>query len=85
MCSSPGKNGGGHFFISSVPQSTFWKVHEGGAEAAAVTSTRRLAAAFKRLADAPFNMIVDRPFFCAIEDRRSGGLLFIGAIHDPMA
>jgi serine protease inhibitor len=28
-------------------------------------------------------MIVDRPFFCAIEDRRNGALLFIGAIYDP--
>jgi serine protease inhibitor len=28
-------------------------------------------------------MVIDRPFFCAIEDRRSGALLFIGAIHDP--
>jgi serine protease inhibitor len=31
----------------------------------------------------PFRMIVDRPFFCAIEDRRSGALLFVGAIYDP--
>ena len=31
----------------------------------------------------PFQMIVDRPFFCAIEDRRSGALLFVGAIFDP--
>jgi serine protease inhibitor len=30
-------------------------------------------------------MIVDRPFFCAIEDRRSGTLLFVGAIYDPAA
>jgi serine protease inhibitor len=28
-------------------------------------------------------MIVDRPFFCAIDDRRSGALLFVGAIFDP--
>jgi serine protease inhibitor len=28
-------------------------------------------------------MIVDRPLFCAIEDRRSGALLFLGAIYDP--
>jgi serine protease inhibitor len=30
-------------------------------------------------------MIVDRPFFRAIEDRRSGALLFVGAIYDPAA
>jgi serine protease inhibitor len=28
-------------------------------------------------------MIVDRSFFCAIEDRRSGALLFVGVIYDP--
>jgi serine protease inhibitor len=28
-------------------------------------------------------VIVDRPFFCAIEDRRSGALLFVGANFDP--
>jgi len=33
----------------------------------------------------PFQMIVDRPFFCVIEDRRSGALLFVGAIYDPAA
>jgi serpin B len=33
----------------------------------------------------PFRMIIDRPFFCAIEDRRSGALLFVGAIYDPAA
>jgi serine protease inhibitor len=26
-----------------------------------------------------------RPFFCAIEDRRGGALLFVGAIYDPVA
>jgi serine protease inhibitor len=82
---SPSKSGGGHFFISSVLQSTFWKVDEEGAEAAAVTSTHIHSLAFRRPAEEPFHMIVDRAFFCAIEDRRSGVLLFIGAIRDPRA
>lgn len=82
---SPGKSGGGHVFISSVLQSTFWKVDEEGAEAAAVTSTSIHTLAFRRPAEEPFQMIVNRPFFCAIEDRRSGALLFIGAIRDPRA
>jgi serine protease inhibitor len=30
-------------------------------------------------------MVVDRPFLCVIEDRRSGALLFVGAIYDPSA
>jgi serine protease inhibitor len=27
-----------------------------------------------------FEMIVDRPFFCAIQDNSSGALLFVGQI-----
>src|ERR1700693_2081938 len=79
--SAPGQPHAGRFFISSVPQSIYWKVDEEGAEAAAVTTTGIRATAWAR----PFQMIVDRPFFCAIEDRRSGALLFIGAIYDPAA
>jgi serpin B len=70
------------FFISSVLQSTYWKVDEEGAEAAAVTTIGVRAAAVARPVQ-QFQMIVDRPFFCAIEDRRSGALLFVASIYDP--
>ena len=74
----------GHFFISSVLQSTYWKVDEEGSEAAAVTTTGVRTAAVAR-PQQPFQMVVDRPFFCAIQDQRSGVLLFVGAIFDPAA
>src|ERR1700737_2975216 len=80
--SAPGQPHAGRFFISSVLQSTYWKVDEEGSEAAAVTSTGIRTSAIAR-PEQPFRMIVDRPFFCAIEDRRSGALLFVGAIYDP--
>jgi serine protease inhibitor len=80
--SVPGPRPSGSFFISSVLQSTYWKVDEEGSEAAAVTTTGVRATAVARPVQ-PFRMIVDRPFFCAIEDRRSGVLLFVGAIYDP--
>jgi serine protease inhibitor len=80
--SAPGQTVAGSFFISSVLQSTYWKVDEEGAEAAAATTTGVRATAVAR-PEQPFRMIVDRPFFCAIEDRRSGALLFVGAIYDP--
>jgi len=70
------------FFISAVLQSTYWKVDEEGSEAAAVTSIGVRAAAVVRPVER-FQMIVDRPFLCTIEDRRSGALLFVGAIYDP--
>ena len=82
--SAPGQTRAGSFFISSVLQSTYWKVDEEGSEAAAVTTTGVRATAVAR-PEQPFEMIVDRPFFCAIEDRRSGALLFVGAIYDPAA
>ena len=72
----------GRLSVSSVLQSTYWKVDEEGSEAAAVTSTQIRATAVQRRAE-PFHMVVDRPFFCAIEDQRSGVLLFVGGIYDP--
>jgi serpin B len=84
FASAPGQARAGGFFISSVLQSTYWKVDEEGSEAAAVTTTGIRATAIAR-PEQPFQMIVDRPFFCAIEDRRSGALLFVGAIFDPAA
>ena len=57
---------------------------EEGSEAAAATTTGIRATAVAR-PEQPFQMIVDRPFFCAIQDERSGALLFVGAIYDPGA
>jgi serine protease inhibitor len=82
--SAPGQLRNGRFVISSVVQSTYWKLDEEGSEAAAVTTIGIRAAAVAHPVQ-PFRMIVDRPFFCAIEDRRSGALLFVGAIYDPAA
>ena len=72
----------GRVSVSAVLQSTYWKVDEEGAEAAAVTSTQIRAMAVQRAAE-PFRMVVDRPFFCGILDRRSGVLVFVGGIYEP--
>jgi len=82
LAAAPGQTHLGHASLSFVLQSTYWKVDEEGSEAAAVTTTgvRATAAAHP---EQPFHMIVDRPFFCAIQDQRSGALLFVGAIYDP--
>jgi serine protease inhibitor len=79
---APGRPPVGRLSVSSVQQSTYWKVDEEGSEAAAVTSTQIRATAVQRAA-ASFHMVVDRPFFCAILDGRSGVLLFVGGIYDP--
>jgi serine protease inhibitor len=70
FASAPDQTGARNFFISSVLQSTYWKVDEEGSEAAAVTTIGMRTALAQRMR-APFQMIVDRPFFCAIEDRRT--------------
>lgn len=79
--SASGQTRAGGFSISSVLQSSYWKVDEEGSEAAAVTTTGIRASVARP--EQPFQMSVDRPFFCTIEDRRSGALLFVGAIYDP--
>ena len=79
---SPAQGQTGQLSISSVLQSTYWKVDEEGSEAAAVTTTGVRSTAVAR-PEQPFRMIVDRPFFCAIQHQRSGVLLFVGAIYDP--
>jgi serine protease inhibitor len=69
-------------YIDWIKQKTYVDVNEQGTVAAAVTGTGMMAMAVHR-AEAPFRMIVDRPFFLAIRDDPTGALLFLGAIVDP--
>ncbi|PMB25312.1 proteinase inhibitor I4 serpin [Fischerella thermalis CCMEE 5198] len=70
--------------ISEVKHKTFVEVNEEGTEAAAVTSVSvGLSALPPTVNQQPFQMIVDRPFFCAIRDNQTGSILFMGAILDP--
>jgi len=66
--------------IDLVKHKTFVEVNEEGTEAAASTSVGIVATS---LPPEPFALTVDRPFFCAIRDERTGTLLFLGAIVDP--
>ena len=68
--------------IDEVKHKTFVEVNEEGTEAAAVTSIGiRVTSA--QVTVAPFSMTVDRPFFCAIRDNKTGEILFMGSISDP--
>jgi serpin B len=68
--------------LSEVKHKTFVEVNEAGTEAAAVTSARvALIAAVSQ--EQPFQMIVNRPFFCAIRDNQTGTVLFMGSIVEP--
>ena len=66
-------------FISYVLHKTFLEVNEDGAEAAAATAV----VMSRSLPPPPFTMVVNRPFFCTIQDNKTGAILFIGAIYDP--
>jgi serpin B len=68
-------------FIDEVKQKTFVEVNEEGTEAAAVTSV--VMAVSDQIGEEPFQMMVDRPFFCAIRDNQTGTVLFMGSIRDP--
>ncbi|PPS39989.1 serpin family protein [Chroococcidiopsis sp. TS-821] len=69
--------------LSEVKHKTFVEVNEEGTEAAAVTSGRVMAVSAP-IAE-PFEMTVNRPFFCAIRDNQTGTILFMGSIVEPQA
>lgn len=78
MFMAPGVNA----YINDVMHKTFVDVNEEGTEAAAVTSVEmRLTTAMEP--ERPFEMIVDRPFFFAIRDEKTGLVLFMGSIVNP--
>lgn len=68
--------------IDQVKHKTFVEVNEEGTEAAAVTSVGIVATSVQ-IEQKPFEMIVNRPFFCAIRDNQTGEILFMGAINNP--
>jgi serine protease inhibitor len=56
-------------------------VDEQGTRAAAVTVVTGIATA--AFGGGPFELRLDRPFLWAVEDRRTGTLLFLGIVTDP--
>lgn len=68
-------------FISRVIHQTFVEVNEKGTEAAAVTVVEMAAGGPP---PERFYMEVNRPFFFAIRDEKTGSVLFMGSISDPV-
>lgn len=69
--------------ISWVMQKTHVEVNEEGTVAAAVSGVGIRPTIVQREIEAPFTMIVDKPFYAAIRDNRTGVILFHGEIFDP--
>lgn len=70
-----------NLYIHKVKHKTFIEVNETGTTAAAVTSVEIKAGSAAPVS--PFQMIVNRPFFIAIEDQKTHVILFMGSIYDP--
>jgi len=74
---------GRNVYIGDVMHKTFVDVNEEGTEAAAVTSVEMRLTTTAMEPERPFEMIVDRPFFFAIRDEKTGLVLFMGSIVNP--
>jgi serpin B len=64
-------------YISKVKHNTFFEVNEEGSEASGATSVQ---IATRGLSP---QLIVDRPFFCAIRDNQTQSILFMGSVVEP--
>jgi serpin B len=69
-------------YISWVRQKTYVEVNEEGTVAAAATGIG-IRAMVVRAEPPPFRMVVDHPFLVALRERKTGLILFLGAISDP--
>ena len=67
-------------FISNVKHKTYVDVNEKGTEAAAVTSVEFKVTSAQLDS---FSMVIDRPFFFAITDQKTGTILFMGQVIEP--
>lgn len=68
-------------FISEVIHQTALEVDESGTRAAAVTifHTNKSSAAMVNYT----TMVVNHPFICAIVDKPTGAVLFVGVVNNP--
>ena len=78
-----GMTGKKDLFISDVIHKAFVEVNEEGTEAAAVTSTKMTMTAMPQ-PEKTFTMACDHPFLYAIVDHKSGAVLFLGAVFEPL-
>jgi serine protease inhibitor len=71
-------------WIDQVLHRAVAEVNEEGTEAAAATAVLvRCSSSLNERQERSFRMVVDRPFFVAIRDARTGVILFMGWVGDP--
>jgi len=67
-------------WLNRIQHKTFVQVDEEGTKAAAATFAFYAGGS----PTATFSMVVDRPFFFAIQDEKTGTILFMGSVVDPV-
>ena len=74
----------GNLFINAVIHKAYVDVSEEGTEAAAATAV--IVAPPPIASQCPLRVLfrADHPFVFLIRDNRSGGILFMGRVTDPM-
>lgn len=72
----------GELWISQIKHKAFVEVNEEGTEAAAATAVEMRTTAIQ---PPPPVFRADRPFLFLIQDHQTGGILFMGRLHDPTA
>ncbi len=75
-----GKSNSGNVYLSRVKHKSWCEVNEEGTVAAASTA---VTATLTSVQPEKFVMKVDRPFFFAIRDSRTGVVLFMGRVTNP--
>ena len=82
---SPGSDPNQKLYISEVCHKAFVEVNEKGTEAAAATAVL-MAVPASLPVDMPFTPVfrADKPFLFAIRDVKSGVILFLGRVMDPL-
>ncbi|MBW4496301.1 MAG: serpin family protein [Oscillatoria princeps RMCB-10] len=70
-------------FLDQIKQKTFVEIGEKGTKAPAVTRATAKAASKNAPPPKIFQMIADRPFFCAIIDNRTGSIVLMGSVVEP--
>jgi serpin B len=73
--------GSGNLFVSYVDHKAVIEVNEEGTVAAAATS---VGVTYSMVTPAPPSFIVNRPFYYEIRDDRSGSILFMGEMLNPV-
>ena len=69
--------------IDKVLHKAFIHVREGGTEAAAATAVIMIRATSAGIFRKPVRFVADRPFLFAIQDNKTGSLLFLGRVMKP--